>query len=99
VKGVFYHVGGTRGRIVTTGTELQIADKGTLSITSTRAVFLGTKATVEFLGSKLLALDVYDDGIRFHVANRQTAPTFRVENGHVVAAEINAAFQHLISAT
>jgi hypothetical protein len=99
VKGVSYHVGGTRGRMVTTGTELHIADRGTLSITSMRAVFLGTNATLEFLGSKLVGLDVYDNGIRFHVANRQAASTLRVENGHVVAAELNAAFQHLTPST
>jgi hypothetical protein len=39
-KGVRYHVGSTRGHLVTVGTQLQNADTGVLSVTNQRAAFL-----------------------------------------------------------
>ena len=94
-KGVRYNTGGFRGRSVVVGTKLQAMDTGILSVSSTRAVFLGTAKTIEFAYSKLVNLDVFDDGIRFHVSNRQTAHLFRLDSGPVVAATINAALQRL----
>src|SRR5439155_4500984 len=37
--GVRYRVGGVRGKSVVVGTQLQIADRGTLCVSSLRAVF------------------------------------------------------------
>lgn len=94
-KGVRYHVGGTRGRSEIVDTELQEADAGLLSISSKRAVFMGTRKSVEFAYPKLLNIDVFTDGLRFHVSNRQTAHLFRVDSGDVIAATLNAAVQRL----
>jgi len=97
-KGVRYHVGGLRGRSVAVGTELAVQDTGALSVSSTRAVFLGQQKTLEFLYAKLVGLEVFDDGIRFNVTNRQTASLIRLDMGmgQVIAATINAAMQRTL---
>jgi uncharacterized Zn finger protein (UPF0148 family) len=94
-KGVRYHVGGARGRSVVTGTKLVTGDVGFLSVTSRRTVFVGSKKTVDLPYSKLVNLNVFTDGIQFHMENRTTAPLFKVENGEVIAATVNAAVQRL----
>jgi len=38
---------------------------------------------------------VFKDGIQFHMSNRQTAPLFKLANGEVAAATVNAAVQRL----
>lgn len=88
--GVRYRVGSYRGRSVVVGTSLEVADKGILCITSQRAVFKGMRQSVECLYSKLVGLNVFDDGIQFHVSNRKNATLLRVGDGHLVAAVINA---------
>lgn len=93
--GVRYRVGAFRGHSVIVGTELKVADNGVLAVTSSRIVFLGTRKTMDVPLPKLVGLDVLDDGVRLHASNRQNAPLFRLENGHVVAATVNAAIQHL----
>ena len=45
--------------------------------------------------AKLVNLNVYTDGISFNMSNRQTVPLFRVHNGQVVGAMINAAAARL----
>ena len=91
--GIRYRIGGARGRSVEVGTRIVPADTGTLSLSSRRAVFLGSKKTIEMLYSKLVDLEVFTDGVRFHLSNRQTAPLFNCDNGEVVAAIIHAAMQ------
>jgi hypothetical protein len=86
--------GAIRGRSVPIGTELQVADTGTLWITSKRAVFTGTKKTLEMLYKNLVNLTAYNDGVQMNVTNRQTASLFKVRNGEIVAALINVAAQH-----
>ncbi len=93
--GIRYRVGGVRGKSVVVGTQLQVADEGALCISSLRAVFIGTKKTMEMPYSKLVSLDVYADGVAFHMSNRQTVPLFRVTSGEVVAAMVNAAAQRM----
>jgi hypothetical protein len=95
MKGVRYHVGGTRGHSVVVGSELQTADAGVLSLSSRRAVFLGSNSTIEIPYAKLVNLSVFTDGVRFHVSNRKTAPLFKLDSGDVAAAVINAAVQRL----
>ncbi len=90
-KGVRYRVGSYRGRSVVVGTSLETADKGILCLTSQRAVFKGMRQSVECLYSKLVGVNVFDDGIQFHVTNRKNATLLRVEDGHLVAAVVNAA--------
>jgi len=91
--GIRYKVGGMRGHSVVVGTEMQVADSGTLVITSNRAVFVGSRKTIEMQFTKLANLTVYSNGVQFHVTNRQSAPLFTVQNGEVVAAVVNAASQ------
>ena len=90
-KGVYYRAGSTRGKSVVTGTEMRDADSGTLFVTSTRAVFVGTRSTIELDYRKLVELVVYSDGVQFHVSNRKIPPLFRLPSGERVAAVINAA--------
>jgi hypothetical protein len=92
-KGVRFNTGGYRGKSVVTGTSIEMADSGVLCVTSTRVVFKGLHQTVECLYGKLAGLNVFDDGIEFHVSNRQKASLFRVGDGHLVAAAVNAAVQ------
>lgn len=94
-RGVSYRVGASRGRMHVVGTELQTQDEGTLTVTSHRAVFAGTRKTVEISFAKLLGLNVFNDGIQFHVSNRQIPSFFRVESGPMVAAAVNGATQRL----
>jgi hypothetical protein len=95
VKGVRYRVGQTRGHSVVVGTQLQPEDNGILAITSSRAAYLGGRKTMEFPYSKLMSVEVFTDGIRFHASNRQRTPLFALGNGDLVAATLNAAMQSL----
>jgi hypothetical protein len=90
-KGIRYRVGSFAARSVVIGTSMEIADTGILCITSQRAVFKGMSQSVECLYAKLVGINVFDDGIQFHVANRKNATTLRVGDGHLVAAMVNAA--------
>ena len=94
-KGVSYRVGASRGQMHVIGTEIQTQDEGTLTVTSHRAVFAGTRKTVEVSFAKLLGMNVYNDGIQFHVSNRQNPSLFKVESGPMVAAAVNGATQRL----
>jgi len=94
-KGFRYRVGTTRGHSVVVGTQMQVADTGTLYVTSQRAVFTGSRKTMEFQYKKLANLAVFTDGVQFNVTNRQTASLFTVRNGEVVAAIVNAAVQRM----
>ena len=94
-KGARFSTGGYRGRSVVLGSHLPVADQGTLTLTSTRAVFLGPLKTMELLYIKLLSVNVFNDGIQFEMSNRQSAPLFRVPDGNVAAAVVNAAYQKL----
>ncbi len=95
MKGVTYHTGSSRGHSVVVGTKIEIEDTGILSVTSQRAVFLGNKRTIECAYSKLVNLNIFDDGITFHVTNRKSATTLQVQSGlgHVIAAVVNGACQ------
>jgi hypothetical protein len=95
-KGVSYRTGAVRGKSVVVGTELQVADSGVLAVTSQRIAYMGNK-TIELSYAKLMNLDVFSDGIRVHVSNRQSAPLFKVDPGvgEVIAATVNAAMQKL----
>jgi hypothetical protein len=96
-KGVRFHTGGTRGQSIVLGTELQVEDSGTLVISSTRVVFMGQRKSLEMPFAKMLGLEVFTDGIRFNVSNRQRAPLFQVPSGELVAAIVNAAAQRVQS--
>lgn len=95
VKGVRYHVGGTRGRSVVVGHEMKVVGTGILYLTSQRSVFVGAQQTIELPYSKLVTLNVFTDGVQFHQSNRKSAPLFQLENGDVVAAVVNTAAQQV----
>ena len=89
--GVRYRVGAYRGQSVVVGTSLVVADRGVLCLTSQRAVFKGIRQSVECLYPRLVGVNVFDDGIQFHVSNRKNATLLRVADGHLVAAAVNTA--------
>jgi hypothetical protein len=92
--GIRYKVGGSRGHSVQVGTKLDVADTGTLAITNKRAVYMGTRKTVDMPYSKLDNLSVYTDGVQFHLSNRVNAPLFTMATGsETVAAVVHAAAQ------
>jgi hypothetical protein len=93
-KGVRYRVGATRGRLVTVGTQLQVADTGVLSVTSKRVAYLGARKTLDMPYTKVMGIDLYSDAIRFSLSNRQNAPIFRITiDSDLLGALINAAMQ------
>lgn len=95
-KGVRFHTGGVRGKSVVVGTKMEAADQGILTVTSQRAVFVGQRKSIELPYSKLLNLNVFEDGVQFHLSGRANPPLLKLEKGmgSVVAATINAACQH-----
>ena len=70
-KGVRYHVGASRGRSVIVGTQLATDDVGTLTVTSLRAVFVRVRKNIEMPFTKLLNLNVFTDGVQFHLFQSQ----------------------------
>lgn len=83
-KGVRYHVGASRGHFIP-GDEVQsVIDQGTVTVTTQRVVFTGSKATREWTFAKLLDTEISQDRslVLIHVSNRQkvsgvkSAPAF-----------------------
>lgn len=91
--GVRYRTSGLRGKSVVVGTSLEQADKGVLSLTSTRVVFQGSRKTIESRLDRLTSVDVLNDGIRISVSNRQTPSLYRVGVGAFAGAVVLAAAQ------
>jgi hypothetical protein len=91
-KGVYYRTGQTRGHIVTTGQQLATEDTGVLTITNRRVVFNGSRKALEFDYKKLVDVEVYTDGLKLAVSNRQAPSVLRTSrSGDLLAAIINAA--------
>jgi hypothetical protein len=80
-KGVSYRVGQVRARSVVVGSHLEAQDSGDLVVTDRRAVFMGTKKTLEFRRDRLVGLGQYTNGLRLNVSNRRTASLFRFAQG------------------
>jgi hypothetical protein len=93
MKGVTYRTGVTRGKMVTTGSTVEVADAGALSVTDRRIVFTGQTKTLEFRFDKLAAMELFSDGVRLGVTNRQTTSTFTLDHVDSFAAIVNAAAQ------
>lgn len=95
-KGVYYHTGRTKGRSVVVGEQIAVQDSGVLTVTSHRAVFSGSKKALQFEYRNLLDMEVYSDGIKLAVSNRQNASLLKLDaGGDVVAAVISAAAQRI----
>jgi hypothetical protein len=95
-KGVRFHTGGARGRIVVVGHQLTQSDRGRLLVTSQRAIFLGQNTSIEMPFNKILSLELFENGVRFHLSNRKKAPLFQVPSGDVVTAIVNSAMKRLL---
>jgi hypothetical protein len=94
--GIRYRVGGVRGRMVQVGTHLEVADSGILAVTNKRAVYMGSRKTMDMPLTKLVSLNVFTDGVQFHMSNRVNAPLFQITEGsEIVAAVLNVAAQRL----
>jgi hypothetical protein len=97
-KGMYAHVGQSVPHV---SSSIEVVDYGTLTVTSHRIVYTGAGQSLEIIYNKLLALNVFTNGIQFHQSNRANAPLFRLNSknhmiAHVVAATINAAVQRHI---
>jgi hypothetical protein len=88
-KGVRFRTGSFRGHSVVVGVHLVEEDEGVLSVTTQRAVFIGNRKTIDMPYSKIVGMELFSDGIRFNVSNRQRAPLFKADNVEVLAATIN----------
>jgi hypothetical protein len=94
--GIRYRVSGHRGHIVQVGTQLQVADSGTLAVTNKRAVYMGSRKTVDMPFAKLANLTVFSDGIQFNQTNRVNAVMLSITQGSdIVGAVVSAAAQRL----
>jgi hypothetical protein len=93
--GVRYRTGGVRGRMVQVGTQLQVADTGLLAVTNKRAVYMGSRKTLDMPLAKLVNLNVFTDGVQFQMSNRVNPPLFQIDHSEIVAALVNAAAQRL----
>jgi hypothetical protein len=92
-KGVRFHTGLARGHSVVTGTEIQVADRGVLSVSSKRVVFSGQRSTIEVPYTKLVGLNVFENAVQLNASNRKNVPVFQLEAAEPIAATINAAVQ------
>ena len=90
-KNVRINTGGTRGRLGEVGTQIVPEDVGILSITNARAVFMGSKKTLEFRFDKLVGARLFEDAITLQVSNRQTPAVIQFDQPQLVAAVLNAA--------
>ena len=74
------------------GAQYVLPDTGVLAVTNKRAVYLGSRKTVDMPYSKLVNLTVYSDGIQFHQSNRVNAPIFTIaKHIDLIAAIVSAA--------
>jgi hypothetical protein len=89
--GVRVRAGAFRGHTEVVGSHYEIADQGSLIVTSQRVVFVGQRKTVECRYDKLIDVQAYSDAVKLAVSNRQNASIFFVPRVPVVSAVISAA--------
>jgi hypothetical protein len=65
MKGVYYHVGGFRGRSIQTHGFEQV-DRGAFGVTSKNLYFAGPQKTLRIPYPKVISFDPYSDGIGIH---------------------------------
>ena len=96
-KGLRFHTGTTRGTYQP-GPEVQtVVDQGIWHVTTTRAVFVGSKRTIEWPWSKLVAIDTsLDCAVTLAVSNRQKVHGVGYDQG--VDIVVDAAIQGVLAA-
>ena len=80
-SGVRYRINQGRGHLVTTGTTIQVADRGALVVTSERVAFAGANGAMEFPYRRVLGVRLLADAVGLQIANRQSVPMFRTGSG------------------
>jgi hypothetical protein len=75
--GIRYRISQGRGRMVTTGTTIDVDDRGVLSITSQRIVFTGGHQTKSWGLHRLLGVQLMADGVGLQIENLQSLPMFK----------------------
>lgn len=80
MKGVSYRIGGFKGHRVPIE-EQKVLDVGSLVITNKRVIFTGPKKSTVFNISKIIGVEVYDDGIRINREGKQKAEYFYADVG------------------
>jgi hypothetical protein len=91
VHGVQYSFGGKPGRMVTTGRRWLPADDGFITVTDRRAVFHGTRRTLEFPFPALVTLAEYSDAVVLGVTTREATSAIRVADPGFVVGMVRAA--------
>lgn len=86
--GMRYRTSSFRGKSVVVGTELVTADSGEFVVTNQRALFVGTKKTLEFRFDRLVGLEQFRDGLRLNVSNRQAASLLKIPRMPAMAAAL-----------
>jgi hypothetical protein len=76
VKGVSYRVGQSRGHIESERALVSVSS-GQLTITNQRLIFTGDRKSVNAPLPKIMNLEMFSDGLRFSLTNRQRPVTLR----------------------
>src|SRR5258708_21753551 len=77
-RGVRYYTGSSRAKMVTVGSHLEVADRGTLTVTSQRTIFTGLRRTIEIPHKRVVQIVQMLNGVQLHASNRANPPLFRV---------------------
>jgi hypothetical protein len=56
---------------------------------------MGSRKTLDMPLTRLVNLNVFEDGVRFQMSNRVNPPLFQLDHSEIVAAVVNAAAQRL----
>lgn len=92
---VRYHAGMSSGRVVTTGFE--VADRGTLLITSHRAVFMGRETMKAVPYSRLIDIKVFSDGMELFRDDRvRPVPVLLQQDAELAAVIANVAARQFL---
>lgn len=78
-KGIAVHSGGGQSKSVS-HEEIMAIDNGTFVITNKRVIFVGSKKTVNIDLTKILAMNIYKDGISIQRENKQKVEYFTKTN-------------------
>jgi hypothetical protein len=70
--GARVRTGSFRGHSVVVGTQTVASDIGTMTISSKRLVFAGSKSTIEIRMAKPIDVKAFTDGVQIHSSNRKS---------------------------